>query len=259
MLMLRGWCRHAPVGYINTDDAGLQQFSVLVGAGCQQPALVVGQTVAHKEDVVLLGGLAERLPELCLLVFHRSQNEWWRVQTQTFRPLHTGGIGDTKTLSVYLKSPQLGCNPFLSLPQVMILPPVANQPVFLVIPQLSQAFVASNLKPIQGVKQSFQLFSIHYMPKRISTLSNLFLCVCFTASQLVWTTRTGSYLRVLQCHVNGKTRAEACQSLEVSGVGQRPTTLGEYGEGQRFEVLAVDVTLAAVHRLQQILTGNNLK
>lgn len=63
---------HLPVGDINTDDAGLQQFSVLVGAGGQQPALVVGQAVADKQDVVLLRGLAERFPELRLLVFHRS-------------------------------------------------------------------------------------------------------------------------------------------------------------------------------------------
>ncbi len=81
---------HVPVGNINTNDAGLQQFSVLVGAGGQQPALVVGQTVAHKQDVVLLGGLPERLPELRLLVFHRSQNEGRRIQTQTLWPLRRG-------------------------------------------------------------------------------------------------------------------------------------------------------------------------
>lgn len=78
---------HTPVGYVNTDDAGLQQLAVLVGAGRQQPALVVRQTVADKQDVVLLGGLAERLAELGLLVFHRSQNEGGRVQTQTLGPL----------------------------------------------------------------------------------------------------------------------------------------------------------------------------
>ena len=66
------------------------------------------------------------------------------------------------------------------------------------------------------------------------------------------------YLRVLECHVNGKTGAEACQSLEVGGVGQRPTTLSEHGEGQGLEVLAVEVALPAVYRLQQILARNNL-
>ncbi len=81
---------HAPVGYINTNDAGLQQFPVLVGAGGQQPALVMGQTVANKQDVVLLGRLTKRLPELRLLIFHGSQNEGRCIQTQTLGPLHGG-------------------------------------------------------------------------------------------------------------------------------------------------------------------------
>lgn len=81
---------HTPVGYVNTDDAGLQQFSVLVGARRQQPALVMRQTVADKQDVVLLRGLAKRLAELRLLVLHRSQNEGRRVQTQTLRTLRDG-------------------------------------------------------------------------------------------------------------------------------------------------------------------------
>lgn len=86
---------HAPVGYIDTDDAGLQYFSMLVGAGGQQPALVVGQTVANKQDVVLLGCFAKRLPELCLLVFHWSQNEGRRVQTETLRPLRRHNVTTT--------------------------------------------------------------------------------------------------------------------------------------------------------------------
>lgn len=72
------------------------------------------------------------------------------------------------------------------------------------------------------------------------------------------TRNTSSYLRVLKCHVDGEPRAEARQSLEVGGVGQRPTTLSEHGEGQRLEVLAVDVTFPTVNRLQQILAGNDL-
>ena len=88
---LTGFCLSTralvPVGDIDTDDAGLQQLSVLVGAGGQQPALVVGQTVADKQDVVLLGCLAERLPELRLLIFHGSQNEGRRIKTQTLGPL----------------------------------------------------------------------------------------------------------------------------------------------------------------------------
>lgn len=70
---------------------------------------------------------------------------------------------------------------------------------------------------------------------------------------------TSRHLWVLECHVDGETGAEACQSLEVGGVGQRPTALSEHGEGQRLEVLAVDMTLPAVHWLQQILAGNNLR
>lgn len=67
-----------------------------------------------------------------------------------------------------------------------------------------------------------------------------------------------SYLGILERHVDGETGAKARESLEVGGVGQRAAALGEHGEGQRFEVLAVDVTLAAVHRLQQILAGDDL-
>lgn len=67
------------------------------------------------------------------------------------------------------------------------------------------------------------------------------------------------HLWVLEGHVNGETGAEARQSLEVGGVGQRSTTLGEHGEGQRLEVLPIEVALSAVDWLQQILTGNNLR
>lgn len=68
-----------------------------------------------------------------------------------------------------------------------------------------------------------------------------------------------SYLGVLERHVDGETRTEARESFEVGGVGQRAAALGEHGEGQRFEVLAVDVALPAVHRLQQILAGDDLR
>lgn len=81
-------CVQLPVWDIDANDARLQQFSVLVSAGGQQPALVMGQTVANKQDVVLLRRLAKRLPKLGLLVFYRSQNEGRRIQTQTLGPLH---------------------------------------------------------------------------------------------------------------------------------------------------------------------------
>lgn len=63
---------------------------MLVGAGRQQPALVMRQAVAYKKHIVLLRRLAERLPELSLLVFDWSQDERWRIQSQTLRPLCTG-------------------------------------------------------------------------------------------------------------------------------------------------------------------------
>lgn len=66
------------------------------------------------------------------------------------------------------------------------------------------------------------------------------------------------YLWILERHVDGETRPEAREGLEVGGVGQRAAALGEHGEGQRFEVLAVDVALPAVHRLQQVLAGDDL-
>lgn len=84
----------------------------------------------------------------------------------------------------------------------------------------------------------------------LDSILNSFFFYCATS--------TGSYLWILECHVNSKTWSKACQSLEVGGVGQRPTTLSEHGEGQRFEMLAVDVTLPTVHRLQQILAGDDL-
>lgn len=66
------------------------------------------------------------------------------------------------------------------------------------------------------------------------------------------------HLWVLERRVDGETRTKARQCLEVGGVGQRPAALSVHGESQRFEVLAVNVPLPTVHRLQQILTGNNL-
>ena len=78
---------HTPVGHVDADDARLQQLSVLVGASGQQPALVVGQAIAHEEHVVFLRGLAERLGQVRLLVLHRRQDERRRVQSQALGPL----------------------------------------------------------------------------------------------------------------------------------------------------------------------------
>lgn len=46
-----------------------------VSAGCQEPALVMGQAVPHKEHVVFLTGLSKRLSQLGLLVFDGGQDE----------------------------------------------------------------------------------------------------------------------------------------------------------------------------------------
>lgn len=67
------------------------------------------------------------------------------------------------------------------------------------------------------------------------------------------------HLWVLERHVDGESRSKSSQGLEVRGAGQGPATVRVHREGQRFQVLAVDVTLAAVHRLQQVLTRNDLK
>lgn len=82
---------HTPVGHIDVYDAGFQEFSVQIGAGSQDPALVMRQTVSNKQNVVFLGRLPKSLPKFSLLVFNRCQNERRCVETQTLRPLQTGG------------------------------------------------------------------------------------------------------------------------------------------------------------------------
>lgn len=66
------------------------------------------------------------------------------------------------------------------------------------------------------------------------------------------------YLWALEGGVQGQAGAEARQRLHVGGGGQRSATLGEDGEGQRLEVLGVDVSLLAPHGLQQVLTWDDL-
>lgn len=85
---------HTPVGYVDVYDAGFQEFSVQISAGSQDPALVMRQTVSNKQNVVFLGRLPKSLPKFSLLVFNRCENEWRCVQTQTLRPLQTGGFQD---------------------------------------------------------------------------------------------------------------------------------------------------------------------
>lgn len=64
-----------PAGQVDVDNAGLQQLPVQVGAGRQEPALVMGQAVPDKEHVVFLTGLSKCLSQLCLLVFDGRQDE----------------------------------------------------------------------------------------------------------------------------------------------------------------------------------------
>ena len=67
---------------MDVDDAGVQQFTPIVGADSQQIALVVRQAVGHEEDVGLLCGLPTALGQLSLLVLERSQDVGRAVQTQ---------------------------------------------------------------------------------------------------------------------------------------------------------------------------------
>lgn len=76
---------------------------------------------------------------------------------------------------------------------------------------------------------------------------------------MVCASRAVGHLWVLERRVDGQTRTEARECLEVGGIGQRPAALSVYGESQRFEVLAVNVALPTVHGLQQILAGNDLR
>lgn len=68
-----------PVGHVDADDAGLQQLSVQVSAGGQEPALVMGQAVAHKQHVVPRRDLCPHLPWLRHLGTGRTQNVRGRV------------------------------------------------------------------------------------------------------------------------------------------------------------------------------------
>lgn len=58
-----------------------------VSAGSQEPALVMGQTIAHKEDIVFLACLTEGLSQLRLLVFNWGQYEGRGVQLDWTGPL----------------------------------------------------------------------------------------------------------------------------------------------------------------------------
>lgn len=60
-----------------------------VSAGSQKPALVMRQTVAHKQHIVFLARLTERLSQLCLLVFDWSQYKGRGVNLDWARPLQT--------------------------------------------------------------------------------------------------------------------------------------------------------------------------
>lgn len=58
-----------------------------VGAGGQEPALIVRQTIANKQHVVLLTGFSKGLPQLSLFIFNGCQNKWRGVQLNGTRAL----------------------------------------------------------------------------------------------------------------------------------------------------------------------------
>lgn len=67
------------------------------------------------------------------------------------------------------------------------------------------------------------------------------------------------YLWALQCSVDSQAWAKARQWLDVGGDGQWPPALSEDGEGERLEVLGVDVTILSTNWLKQVLAGDNLR
>lgn len=58
-----------------------------VSAGRQEPALVMRQTVAHEQHVVLLARLTEGLSRLCLLVFDWGQYKGRGIKLDWTGPL----------------------------------------------------------------------------------------------------------------------------------------------------------------------------
>lgn len=58
-----------------------------VSAGSQKPALVVRQTVAHKEHIVFLARFTKCLSQLCLLVFDWGQYKRRGVKLDWAGPL----------------------------------------------------------------------------------------------------------------------------------------------------------------------------
>jgi hypothetical protein len=58
-----------------------------VSAGCQEPALVMRQTIAHKEHIVFLARLTKGLSRFCLLVFDWSQYKGRGIKLDWTGPL----------------------------------------------------------------------------------------------------------------------------------------------------------------------------
>lgn len=58
-----------------------------VSAGSQKPALIMRQTIAHKEHIVLLARFTKRLSQLCLLVFDGGQYKRRGVKLDWTGPL----------------------------------------------------------------------------------------------------------------------------------------------------------------------------
>ena len=74
-----------------------------VSAGSQKPALVMRETIAHKEHIVFLARFAKRLSQLCLLVFDRGQYKRRGVKLDWAGPLKS------KSKSVSTQSHSTSC------------------------------------------------------------------------------------------------------------------------------------------------------
>lgn len=68
-----------------------------------------------------------------------------------------------------------------------------------------------------------------------------------------------THIWVPEGSVEGEARAETRQWFHIGGGWEGSSALGEHGEGQRLEVLGVEVPFFTLHRLEQVLTGDNLR
>lgn len=82
-----------PVWHVYVDDGGLQELPLLVSAGHQDPALVVGEAVTHKQHVVLGGDLCPDLTGFWQLGTVWTQDEGGTVELQRTGILQEEKVG----------------------------------------------------------------------------------------------------------------------------------------------------------------------